>query len=753
MKTLIATAVGTSPLYARLSPAAALLATDKKSASASDTLQNGDQQLQVSSGKGALTFQNFVRVSNEWHPATLPQNPLVSGPSFPLSATTASRTSTALAYEGSGEAEGLDGKSLEYNWKAEISAFRDVAFPWFRFHTTLNLPRPVRLQQGAQVEPQIILWVSSNSTLMEGQSGSWRRVLLQQPTRNSLGAWGNDLPALYLLDQNVGIETLMYFDVGDMDWMSIENIPRFLAYRCSSISRLNRDGTQRLGVGLIANEATGNVLPAGEVRFTYWLLQRPCTQLLTEQQAVARWMQALLPLFEEKLSWPPCASTWSDFAAGTIKELQRKAQTQVEVAGHTGLRAYVTESSQLWKQPANNFELMSVADVLWPSLLYLRLHPSPALQHQCDDLIADLPGFYHADTRSISNDFVRVPNERADSWYPFENGLVKYPMMGSLAGSKQIIGNFLDAFQTAERMAHEYNYLFPIYYDVSTLRAQGAGTNYAIGGLYAWAALIASGLTGEARYRDEAQRAIHALCTVPSDRLFHEPQELAYGALAAADLGMREQAEYLLYEQLRMFYWYSDPSQKKHDVRGMVQAAASILYPAFKENIEAILPWTGIMKRGIVFEGLLRFMDQQRRSNFFFFDKCSADRQNVDMGFIPFENLGTLELGGQTGNVGKEIYGSGECIWMYLMFEALGRVTDRELMLVNLDLLDIFNAEEFPPHRLNFLLYNPTTKTRSASIAIPAAQGAKVRTTENGNLVAETLNVPGRSLLHLVAEF
>jgi len=753
MKSLIATAVGTSPLCAGSSQAAALLATDKESASASDSLQNGDQRLQVSLGRGSLTFQNFVRVVNEWHPATLLQNPLVTGPSFPLTASSASRTAAALAYEGSGIAEGLDGKSLRYNWSAEISAFGDVAFPWFRFRTTINLPRPVRLQQGAQVEPQIILWLSSNSTLMEGQSGSWRRVLLQQPTRNSLGAWGNDLPALYLLDQNVGIETLMYFDVGDMEWMSIENIPRFLSYRCSSVSRLNRDGTQRLGVGLLSDEATGNVLPAGEVRFTYWLLQRPCTELLTEQQAVARWMQALLPLFDEKLVWPPCASTWSDFAAGTIKELQRKAQTQVEVDGHAGLRAYVTESSQLWKQPANNFELMSVADVLWPSLLYLRLHPSPDLQHQCDDLIADLPGFYHADTHSISNDFVRVSNERADSWYPFENGLVKYPMLGSLAGSKQIIANFLDAFQTAERMAHEYDYLFPIYYEVSTLRAQGAGTNYAIGGLYAWAALIANRLTGDARYRDEARKAIHALCTVPSERLFHEPQELAYGALAAADLGMREEAEYLLYEQLRMFYWYSDPSQKTHDIRGMVQAAASILYPAFKENIEAILPWTGIMKRGIVFAGLLRFMDQQRRSNFFFFDKCSADRQNAEMGFIPFENLGTLELGGQTGNVGKEIYGAGECIWMYLMFEALGRVTDRELMLVNLDLLDVLDAEKFPPHQLNFLLYNPTTETRAASIAIPTAQGAKVRITEQGNALAETLNVPGRALLRLVAEF
>jgi len=302
-------------------------------------------------------------------------------------------------------------------------------------------------------------------------------------------------------------------------------------------------------------------------------------------------------------------------------------------------------------------------------------------------------------------------------------------------------------------MAHEYEYLFPIYYEVSTLQAQGAGTNYAVGGLYAWAALIASRLTGEEHYREEAKRAIRVLCTVTAELLFHEPQELAYGALAAAELGLHEQANYLLYEQLRMFYWYSDPSQKTHDIRGMVQAAASILYPAFKENVEAILPWTGIMKRGIVIEGLLRFMDQQRRNNFSFFEKCSEDRHSVAMAFIPFENLGTLELGGQTGNVGKEIYGAGECIWMYLMFEALGRVSDRELMMLNLDLLDILDARQFPPRQLNFVLYNPTAEARSATITLPSVQAAKVHWSKDGKAVAETLNVPGRAILRLAADF
>jgi len=752
MKSCLATAASASPLYGRSYRALGLLPKVAETSSFT-SLENGDQQLRASTDGATFGFQNFLRVNNEWHPATLPALPLITGPSFPLKASRVSRKNSTLLCEGSASAEDLDGKPFSYNWNAEISAHsQQKDLTWFRFRTALNLPRSIRLQQGSEVEPQIILWLNSNSTLMEGQSGSWRRVLLQQPTRNSLGAWGNDLPALYLLDQNVGVETMMYFDVSDMGWMGIENIPRFLVYRCSSISRIERDGTQRLGVGLIADQATGNVLPAGEIRFTYWLRQAPLSTLLTEQQAVTRWMEALLPLFEERLTWPPCASSWRDFAGGTVSDLQNKAETQVEADGHIGLSAYVKESSKLWKQPANNFELMTATDVLWPSLLYLRLHPLSAFEAECKQLVGDLPGFYHADTHSVSNDFVRSPNERADSWYPFENGLIKYPMIGSLAKSDEVKRNFLDAFATAEKMAHDYDYLFPIYYEVANLKAQGAGTNYAVSGLYAWAALIAHRLTGQESYREEARRAIRVLCTVPSDRLFHEPQELAYGALAAAELGMLTEAKYILYEQLRMFYWYSDPSQKTHDICGMVQAAASILYPAFKENVEAILPWTAIMKRGIVIEGLLRFMDQQRRNNFSFFEKCSEDRRHLAMGFIPFENLGTLELGGQTGNVGKEIYGAGECLWMYLMFEGLGQVSDRELMMVNLDLLDTYDAKQFPPRQLNFVLYNPTAESRSATITVPSAKSAKVLWSENGKPIAETLNVPGQGMMRIVAD-
>src|SRR6266478_4365740 len=122
------------------------------------------------------------------------------------------------------------------------------------------------------------------------------------------------------------------------------------------------------------------------------------------------------------------------------------------------------------------------------------------------------------------------------------------------------------------------------------------------------------------------------------------------------------------------------------------------------------------MKDNVGSKGLLGFTDKPRRAHFYSFQDCSASRKRGPSAFIPFENLGTLELAGMTGNVGKEIYGAGESLWMYLMFEALGQVSDRELMLVNLDLLDAAHAKEFPSRELNFILYNPTVVARSANI-------------------------------------
>ncbi len=86
------------------------------------------------------------------------------------------------------------------------------------------------------------------------------------------------------------------------------------------------------------------------------------------------------------------------------------------------------------------------------------------------------------------------------------------------------------------------------------------------------------------------------------------------------------------------------------------------------------------------------------------------------------------------------------------MFEALGQVTDREMMLVNLDLVDTHDLQRFPPRQLNFVLYNPTGQARSAMLRVPPAQGASVRWRANGKAVRDTINVAAKGVVRLVAD-
>ena len=99
---------------------------------------------------------------------------------------------------------------------------------------------------------------------------------------------------------------------------------------------------------------------------------------------------------------------------------------------------------------------MTVADVLWPSLLYLRLHPSPGFEVECKELLADLPGFYHADTHSISNDFART--ERMNGPIPGIPSKMHSSNIRRLDRwpDRRKYRSFLDAFRTAQKMAHQY---------------------------------------------------------------------------------------------------------------------------------------------------------------------------------------------------------------------------------------------------------------------------------------------------------
>jgi hypothetical protein len=90
-------------------------------------------------------------------------------------------------------------------------------------------------------------------------------------------------------------------------------------------------------------------------------------------------------------------------------------------------------------------------------------------------------------------------------------------------------------------------------------------------------------------------------------------------------------------------------------------------------------------------------------------DKSDQAGKRPLLPFIPYENLRTLELGGRAGVVGKEIYGSGEVVWLYLMFEALGKTSDRELMLVNLICVTLLSSMRSRHGRSDLSFSTPPT--------------------------------------------
>jgi len=228
--------------------------------------------------------------------------------------------------------------------------------------------------------------------------------------------------------------------------------------------------------------------------------------------------------------------------------------------------------------------------------------------------------------------FKRPLDERADSWYPFGKRLIKYPMIASLAGSREVIDHFLDAFHTARGWLSS-TIIFSRFITGSPLFALKVPAQITPW----WPVCLGSGPGQQIDWRTALSRRSPArhpgLDTVPAERLFHEPQELptVHSRLRTRYAGRGEILALRTAPDVLLVF---DPSQKSHDVRGMVQAAASILYPAFKENVEAVLPWTGILKRGIAFEGLLRFMDQQRRT-IFISSRIAREAPASLMAFIP----------------------------------------------------------------------------------------------------------------------
>jgi len=640
-----------------------------------------------------------------------------------------------LAVSGHGEARGANGAAVGYHWSGHI---RPCAGDGLAFDVSAEVTATLG------DAPAIEVWLGPLSTMAERQRLTWRRSWVAGPVASTQGIRGNSVPAAYLYDPATGVETILQVDAGAMQWAP----GRHLAMELREL--FDYGSEPRYGLGLVPVRRYG--LAAGRHLFRWRLWQLHGAATPDGWQASARLVDTLASTLEADVELPTGAS-WAAAASGTLRDLLDSDQTQVTLRAEDvevrGLRAYARDAAHLYDHAPDHTELMTVADVVAPLLLHLRLHPHDAGWRLAADLTRTLARFHRPDASFIANRHPADGRDHvADTWYFLLNGLLKIPWVALAAPDDELVAVALDGLRGAERLAEATSDRLPLFADFGPggPRAIGGASNASVSGLLAYGALLADDVaarTGRAggsvgRGAALALRLLRALRREPVELTYHEPLQLGFAAAAAARLAdagssdageMATLSEELVRAQLRMAYWDEDPEAQRNGyrVRGMFEACASLLYPAPKENVEAILPWTILLRSG---RGptatLLRFMNLIRVHSLAFLDPYLPRPAGGPAPWIPYENLGTSELP-KSGSIGREIYGAGEVIWAYLLFEALARADDPAILVVYVDLLETETLRSFPPTRRRFVVFNPTQGARSFGLLVRRNSGMRRR--------------------------
>jgi hypothetical protein len=164
------------------------------------------------------------------------------------------------------------------------------------------------------------------------------------------------------------------------------------------------------------------------------------------------------------------------------------------------------------------------------------------------------------------------------------------------------------------------------------------------------------------------------------------------------------------------------------------EEAGGIDAPAFKEAFECVMLWSDYLKYtydqpGFVAEEPLKILNLNRVKNFYFFspnipDEWERDYGPVSLQYIPYEDIDYYavreyeddSVGQKAGYNGKEIYGAGETLWAYLLFEALGEAADRNALIVNLNLFD----KEYPPRAQDrvYIVFSPYPSEKTLTFTL-----------------------------------
>jgi hypothetical protein len=238
------------------------------------------------------------------------------------------------------------------------------------------------------------------------------------------------------------------------------------------------------------------------------------------------------------LALPRPATTYHDWPETLKKgltDLQESPGCWSQVAGDHYLNAYLCD----YKTPP---EIMVQLAVLLPLLDYVEWNDTELAVMK--KIKAGLPAFYEEKFGTIMRWHPAVADQMdgeeehkgpliMDSWY------LQHPLLNlsrlALKGDKAAKKLFLDSLPFAIKVAHHFDYNWPVFYKMDTLEVlkaetqPGKGGEKDVPGLYAHVLLQAWELTGEKRYLAEAEKAALRLKGLGFD-MFYQANNTAFSA-------------------------------------------------------------------------------------------------------------------------------------------------------------------------------------------------------------------------------
>ena len=675
----------------------------------------------------------------QWRQRSAAGNPLLRGASFGLYPSSLRETEqgTKWQFAGTKKARATSGEATEYGWDGYVRYDKDN--DWLEVNVAVRPEVDLQLDMNGGVEPEITIDMGGLPPYDRGDH-VWFKTSINNPTKWNDEAYGNDFPAMYYYDSYFHYDVMMFFDMTAMSWMSRDNVARFLNYRCGFRRRYKPGPAHELG--LYADGFSGTVFPAGEQQFAYYIKGRTKASPPKESDALHELVDHCLQLVPAHAEWPDKATDWEDFTQRCTADLMDPQCWNSNEAFDDFILNYVNGYSPAWQEAfaAKKLDIDftqgpcidSAAWIGFPLTIVNALKQEQRYGALLDRILRFTSAYlsYKAKSTQERRDSGNaVYREGISGTWQYVYILEQIWQVAWLNKDEPMLA-YVDeeVREVLIPLARNVHYLFPLAFDMASLRKYGNGDGYMIAGLYANFMVNLYKTSGDEAYLQEAERALKPLIHMPVNSLSQEAFLFTLGLQAAAELwkltGDAEYKEiyaYLVAQNLRMMYWYDDNTRdeyKDYNIFAMFQACTPIIYPAFFENIECLARLASTFDAFAPTKGLLRVFNHARKNNMYMFPQCLPEnRHSSSLKYIPYENVGVLE-DEKTGWIGQEIYGCGQVYEAYLMWEAFAKCDDRDVMALNLNNYKWLDTEAVHSSELLFVVYNPEPQMKEVKLDV-----------------------------------